>query len=272
MKQRPSGNTLTTRGRPCGLVGGIIGLAAISLTLTATIAQADTILYSNLAITDNATYNTVAQNYIGGLAFNTTLWDVQAADDFVLSDTYTINSVTADFVASSGASPANGMLVEFFSDVSGAPSASASISIVTQKYSVTEFSNHLDDSIGLRVTVDMSTAGVVLGSGVWWMAVTPVDESISGNRYSQVRQTGLPLLGNTAFGRNGGVAHGNGYTGGYPSSEWSAFGSFGPQVLPLFQPGDLAMQIQGMVVPAPSVLAVIGLLGLMDQRRRRSYQ
>lgn len=244
----------------------MLGIVMVSVALMAGVVKAD-VLYNNLSITNSNTYTTSAQNFIGGLGFQTNPWDVQAADDFVLSNPYSITSVTADFLNDFGTAPADGILVEFFADVGGAPSATSDFAVLTQNFTMSSFDNHLNSLLGRRFTVDLSSEDIVLGAGLWWMAVTPVDESESGERYLQVRQTGQPLIGASAYGRNGGAAHGNGYDGGYPGSgSWVEFGSFGPPIPP-FQAGDLAMQIEGNLIPAPGVLALLGLAGLCRRRR-----
>ena len=260
-------NRSTNRSMAILLVPGVLicGLCAASSSAA--------VLYNTTSMTDNNTYTTASQNFIGGV-LGTPLgepWDVQIADDFTLSDNASITGVTADFLALDLAlPPAEGILVEFFADVGGAPSDAPTAAVFTSSFSTSNFNNHLGSFAGIRMMVDLSSEGITLNSGDWWMAVTPVDTTASGGRYFQVRDTASPLIGLTAHVRNGGVAHANGFDGGWPDTTggWSAFGTFGggaPNA-----PGDVAMRIDGVSaqLPTPGALALLGLAALIRRRRR----
>lgn len=240
----------------------LLALGVLSMGLAAANASAD-VLYDTTWMTDNGTYTQESQNYISSTPFGFGFWDVQVADDFTLSSGHNITSVTADLTAIDGLDPADGVLVEFFSDAGGAPGAASDFAVLTQNYSITNFTNDLSDRTGMRFTVDLSADGITLGAGTWWMSVQPVDESGDGDQYFWVRQADDVLIGNNAHARNGGEAHGNGYSGGYSSFDWGALDN--PHV-----PGDVAMRINGTQIPTPgaAIAILLGIGGLQSRRRR----
>lgn len=260
--------TETLRESTAALFRRVLGMAVCGCLATPASAE---ILYDTTSMTDNNTYTTASQNFIGGVQGTPAgvPWDVQVADDFTLGNAATITGATGDFLSMDlHLPPSDGVLVEFFADVGGEPSDAATVAVLTGSFSTSTFTNHLAvrNARGMRIAVDLSAAGITLGAGTWWMALTPVDETPNGGRYFQVRDTVSPLLGATSHARNGGIAHGNGYGGGTGGGgAWRAFGEFGGG-----DAGDVAMRIEGIVIPAPGVLAVTGLAGLARCRHRRS--
>lgn len=271
MNARPNENTLTTRGRPLRRSGGIIGIAVVSLTLTAGATQAD-VLYNTTWMTDAQSYTTSAQtqNYIGGAANNSgALWDQQVADDFFVhgGPGYKITNVTADYLtlaATPPIMPGGGVLVEFFSDLGGTPSnnpsfqimatgAAVSASSFANPHTLSTFSNE-----GIRLSIDVSAFNVTLGAGNWWISIQPVDETENGIRYYQVSKAGTEF-GEKPHIRSGAPWHGNGYNSSFPG-EFTALPGAGR---------DLAFSVTGTLIPAPGAFALLGLAGLAGGTRKR---
>lgn len=225
-------------------------------------AAASTVLYDTLGMIDNATYSSFVDSYIGGIAWNGQLRDSQATDDFTLDASYNITSVTGAFLGNPGTSPpAHGVLVEFFADINGSPSNSAFAAVLSSMVTVNPFEDIVFGTNTAFVSVNLTGAGITLGPGTWWMSIQPVDETENGARWRWIQSNALS--GNAVHVRNGGVAHGNGYPGGFPISNWVS-----ADLLPPVGSGDLAMQIQGTLIPAPGALALLGLASLFGRRRR----
>jgi MYXO-CTERM domain-containing protein len=243
-------------------------LAAILVMALSGHARA-AILYNTTGMVNNGTYNGAAQTHIGGQTVTPdgSPWDVQVADDFVLSSAYNITSVTSDYISTSDQVPAGGVLIEIFGDVGGHPTELAVASVLASGATLTTstFPENLFGAFGLRFTVDLSGAGITLLPGTWWLSATPIDDNVNGAGYFQPRLNGQ-LTGLVSHARNGGVDHGNGYGGGYPSSNWEQFGiDFGAPE----ENGDFSMRIEGTLVPVPGALALVGLAGLVGRSRRR---
>lgn len=241
----------------------MFGIVMATLTFFAGVVKAD-LLHDTLWMTDNNSYTMGAQNFIGGFAQFDEMRDDQVGDDFNLTDTYNINTITADFVTiSSPMVPAHGVLVEFFSDLGGTPSNSPAAQVLSTNVSTDSFANHLSQfhEQGLRITVDLSTEEIALGPGNWWVAVTPVDETQEGIGYYSARQAGF-VEGAPAHVRQGGAAHGNDYAGGWPGGgDWVPFPFF-------LGEGDIALRIEGTLVPGPGALALLSIAGLFGRTRR----
>lgn len=245
-----------------------IRAVAMTAALTAGLAltgaaSAGVVLYDTTWMTDNNSYNNSQFSQIAAHSFSPNIIaDSQLADDFTLGGTYNITTVTGDFL-SNGTWGGEGVLVEFFSDNGGAPSAVASsqfFATAGNGLTVTTFTNHLggSQSNGMRFTVDLSSAGITLGSGTWWMSIVAVHETTPSLRYTWVRTTEYQE-GGVLHRRDGGAAHGNGYGGIYGTSDWTAFSP----------PGDVAMRVEGTLVPGPGTLMVLSAFGLLGARRRR---
>ena len=223
------------------------------------LSRAD-ILYDSTAMTDKGTWDTTFQTYIGGTLFFGHDVDVQAADDFELATTYEITRVTADYQASLGLPPASGVLVEFFDDLGGMPSESPVAGVLSTAFTATS----IDIGIGepaFRIMVDLAGDDITLGSGRWWVSITPFDDTEEGDKYNQLAST-AGVFGNNTHVRDGGSDHGNGLPGLWGIDDWTLAGDIcGPCPY-----ADLAMKIEGTPVKpnCPQDLDGDGSVGVKD--------
>lgn len=245
------------------------GLMAGAATLAVLVGSASAaVLHDTTAMTDNQVYTTssLAQSFIGGALNNSgTRWDMQAGDDFTLVDPHLITSVTADFLtlaATPATMPAEGVLVEFFPDTGAGPSNTpfAQYFAAAASVSATTFTNTIGtatySTTGIRFTVDLSTAGIELGTGTWWMSVVPVDSTDDGRFYYNVSRAGSNGL--RAHHRSAGTYHGTGY-GGTFQPQWTQF---------ILAQRDLAFRVEGTPIPAPWSFAALAGLAVTGRRRR----
>ncbi len=224
-------------------------VAALAIVATG-IVKGD-ILYDRTDMTDDQTYNQVYTSSI--TSFNGG-WDRQLADDFELTGSYDITSVTADFVNSPPPLiPADGFLVEFFPNETDkcidspgpCPSEIPFAQAFSPNFTETPFEDTVFGQSGHRFTVDLSGMGIVLEPGTWWISIVAVDESgekSSLEQYKILITNGLPC-GVPVHGRAGGQDHGNGYQGG-TSPDWRP-ALFGPEEP---TPGDASIRIEGTPV------------------------
>ena len=196
------------------------------------------VLYDSTAMTDDSTWNTTRATMIGGAILFGHDIDIQAADDFALTESYIINSVTGDYVASpgKGSPPASGVLVEFFEDLSGTPSETPSFAVLSTAVTAVP----LPDLPGpdFRITIDLSSDDITLDPGTWWLSITPFDDTGEGSAFFQIART-AGKYGNNTHVRDGGEDHGNGLPGLWGFDDWT---------LPFEDSGDLAMKIEGTPV------------------------
>ena len=199
------------------------------------------VLYDTTDMTDNKTFDTGGQAFIGGAAFYGSFQDVQATDDFNLDSAHEITSVTGDYGTFFGTPPADGVLVELFEDIDGTPSESPTIAILSSDVTVIP----LDDLLGFpsfRLIANLPDGAVCLGAGTWWIAITPVDETPKGDGFLPFGSTAGNFGNNTHF-RDGGVDHGNGYPGSWGVNDWTL-----PHLIGNLDDLDLAMKIEGTPV------------------------
>ena len=233
------------------------------------LASAD-VLYDATHMTDDQTYNQV---YTSSITLFNGGTDRQLADDFVLTGTYMITSVTADLVNSPPPLiPADGFLVEFFSNetkncVNGPPPCPSEIPFA-QAFSTSFTAMPFEDTIfgqsGHRFAIDLSNSGITLGPGNWWVSIVAVDESgekSSLEKYKILITDGL-ARGIPVHGRAGGQDHGNGYGGG-ELPDWNPL-CFSGGCEPT--PGDGAIRIEGTPVepPCPADFDGSGDVGVKD--------
>jgi hypothetical protein len=206
--------------------------AIVAMNAAVAGAAAAEVLYDTTSMTDTQTYTYSAnvQSYIGGSLNNSgTLRDEQICDDFVLVKSHRITSVTADFLclnATPPITPAGGVLIEIFSDSSGTPQETpiGQYLATGSEITATTFNNTLGGTtynpLGIRFTIDLSGAGIVLAPGTWWLSVVGVDETANGRRYYYVSKAGV-INGLQDRRRNGGMDHGNGYPGTAAGPDWA---------------------------------------------------
>ena len=229
----------------CGIA--YCALPFLAIGCLAGIVKGDVLYDSTVAITEEGTwYFSFPPTYIGGEAqFGDFPRDQQAADDFDLAATYRITSVTGDYLSIGSPPPANGVLVEFFSDSSGVPSETPFAAALS---SAVTFIPVLPDIFGddaIRLTVDLGKDGITLGPGTWWVSITPVDLTpkvgLAAFQFNSIDG----VFGSNAYFRDGGIDHGNGYPGLYGTFDWtlhSEIGGGSPD-------RDLAMRIEGSRLP-----------------------
>lgn len=205
------------------------------------------VVYDTLKYVDTQNYGAGNGNAISGRAIFGTVFDLGLADDFELDGDYTMTSAVEDSVTFFGATPADGVLVEFFDDLGGFPAESPSACYLATggEVSNTGFSDTIFGLLGVRLAADVSGGGIVLGAGTHWASIVPVDDSSGGDWYYAVRNTS-EVLGADSHGRDGGGDHGTdcsagygGYSGGYGTSDWTSFGAIG------FGAGTVSRQLSG---------------------------
>ena len=224
---------------------------AIATTLVG-IVKAD-VLYDTTGMTEHQSYNSQSAGVvIGGLESFVVLNDYQAADDFVLTETYNITSVTADYfmhpIGGESATPEDGVLVEFFSDVGGTPNEVSFAAVFSTEFKAVHFTDTVFGFPGknniTRLTVDLSSEGITLEPGTWWASITPVNISDpDGWAYKWLRRLNV-VNGNDLHVRDGGIDHGNGYTGFYLTYDWTPI----DEINSPHNIGDVAMKIEGTLV------------------------
>ena len=243
--------------------------AAAAIATPADIVKAD-VLYDRTDMTDNQTYNQV---YTSCITLNNGGLDRQLADDFELTGTYDIISVTADFVNSPPPLiPADGFLVEFFPTetdkcINGpgpCPSEIPFAQAFSTNFTETPFEDTVFGQSGHRFTVDLSGMGITLESGTWWISIVAVDESgekSGSEKYKILVTDGLPR-GVPVHGRGGGQDHGNGYGSG-ELPDWNPL-CFSGGCEPT--PGDASIRIEGTPVKpgCPADFDNSGEVGVKD--------
>lgn len=257
------------QGKGTNRIRAVAMTAALTAGLTLTgAASAGVVLYDTTWMAADNSYNAAVLSQIGAQTGNpNALHDSQAADDFSLAGTYSINTVTGNFLSTSGFG-GEGVLVEFFSNNGGAPSSAPVaqfFATIGNGLSVSSFDNHIGSFVGITFTVDLASAGIVLDEGTWWMSMVAVHETLPSQRYLWAR-TNAYQEGNEVHVRDGGLAHGNGLSGVWGINDWTAIGNIG-----INQPGDLSMSIEGTPVPVPGALAAMTIAGLFRNRRRRRH-
>lgn len=235
-------------------------------------AHAD--VFYNALPANPSSNSTISNSIIGGANVFGNSFDLQSADDFVLTSAMgsAITNLTFDmatFTNMGANSLPPQVMVEFFADAGGRPADAATASTIIGSggfASVTQFEGDWpqDDGSnppGFRIGLDLSGAGVVLGAGTWWVAVQGIGDD---NVYSiMAAQRDLHQTGALVHWRGGGLAHGNGFTDGGLGFDWI------PSTFDSNSVGDLSLLIEGFVVPAPGGAALLGLLGLTATARRR---
>ncbi len=229
------------------------------------------VLYDSTDMTDNQTYSDDLTSVIGGAGSfggGKNFTDSQVCEDFLLTGTFDITSVTGDFFThpDENAVPEDGILVEFFSDVVGTPAESPFAAVLTSQFTVTHFTDTVfgfnsRDNIA-RITVDLSAEGITLDPGTWWLSIVPVNVSAGANgfNYSWLR-TEFLVSGNITHARDGGIDHGTGMPGIYGPDDWTPVDEIGSN-----EPGDVSMKIEGTPVkpPCPADFDNSGDVGVKD--------
>jgi hypothetical protein len=226
-----------------GVLGFVCAAGAFSCG-----AAAQTVVYDTLSITDNGLYNRAFGDCIGVPPDQFDPFDLQLADDFALESQTMITRVTADFVSSITAQLPDAVWVQFFADVDGAPSNDVTgelIAVGHPAITVTDLgplNTPAPNNNGVRLSIDVSSAGITLGPGTWWVSVQPVQLEVPG-WYWILRQLNV-VVGNDCFARNGGTHHMGEY-GGFQGvliedyNDWARMGDIG------LQTSTVPMRIEG---------------------------
>lgn len=228
-------------------------LAAGSL---ATAPAAAEIIYDTLWITDTHAYDAANGNAWSGAGLFGSLFDLQLADDFEVPEGLTrITAVTGDFLnfLGPGYRPHDGVLVQFYEDISGRPSEEAyrEVLVTGADLLVSGFDDTVFSLFGTRLEARLD---VELYPGIWWVDIQPKDLGSFGDWYYQVRDLDGQIAGDT-HARDGGRAN-----GGYGHDWWRATGDDG------LQAGTAAMRVQA--IPEPSAWAMFGCAALLLSRGR----
>ena len=248
-----------------------LGLALLSVGVLSSAAAAD-VLFDNLYITDNQLYVTGNGATIGGYASLGANSDLQMVDDFVVPGgaPYVLTSMTADYLGFIGG--CENVLVEIFDGTGGTPGETPlAFGIFTP--GVVGFTDTIFGLVGQRMTADLSGAGFVLNPGTYFIGMQPITAEGWGNGdwYYQVANADNNPIGATRFMRDAGVdpdVNHDGSLGFGPYQGGYGFSNFTPASGVGYTDGDGVFKLEGMVVPAPGALALLGLDGLIGRRRR----
>jgi len=247
-----------------------LGLALLSVGVLSTAATAD-VLWDNLYITDNMAYSTGNGACIGGINALGSNSDLQMADDFVVPGAvpYMLTDMTADFVGF-----LNGynydVLIEVF-EVDGSHPAEVPMYSAIFGVDITDFTDGIFGLYGKRKHADMSAAGWTLNPGTYFISMQPLTYFGDGDWYYQIaagdgnptgydRQLRDPGL-DPDFNHGGELGFGP-FQGGY------GYADFVDANLIYGNASDMVFKVEGVAVPAPGALALLGLAGLVGRRRR----
>lgn len=229
-------------------------IAALSALAIVGAASAATI-YDNTGMWGAGSYFTGNGNTTGGAAIFGVDYDLQVADDFSNTGSKYLTGAACENATFGLGYPVQGVRVEIFPDIGGAPGEAPIHSGITSSFTTTTLGGDLFGLVGVRVDADISGFGWTIGTGTYWMTVQGVS---MGGDWGYTYAGGDPFGANRYF-RDGGVDHGNGLGGGYGSNDFFSAGDGGGSSVALF----------GRDVPAPAGLALVGLGGLVAVRRRR---
>jgi hypothetical protein len=247
-----------------------------TLSAAAGMAHAD-ILYDTLpeivpsvgggALPGNTASYRALPSFIGGSGVFGASLDMQTADDFTLAQAFFINRLTIDMNSNPlTANLPEMVMVEFFSDVGGRPDGTAQYALSVGSDRLTResgFTNPGPATGGFRLGIDLAGLGIELDAGNWWFSVVGVADD---HAYTVLRRNDQ-TTGAAIHFRNGGLAHGNGYSlGPFGSYEWAPYGNLGSN---FGLHGDLNARIEGTLVPAPGIAGMLGAIGLGTVSRRR---
>jgi hypothetical protein len=210
------------------------------------------VIYSTLSFANGQTYDSGNGNAYSGQGLFGFIYDLQLADDFKTTSDNVICQVTGDYVNFFGGTPANGLQVDVWTDVGGAPGTL----VASQTAAVSSAQSWTDTLFGLagrRLTADVNIP--LAANTSYYIMIQPVDLTSNGDWYYQIRDLNS-AIGGDSFGKDGGRG-----APGYGTTQWTSMATFG------FGRGDAGMEVRA--IPAPGALALLGLGGLAATRRRR---
>lgn len=225
----------------------------------------DTVFCDNTAMIAGGTYTEGNGNAIAGQVPFLGIFDLQTADDCVLTSPAVITRVCGGFLTFAGTPPATGVWVQVYADVGGAPANVASFNQTATGADVT--STPFIDTVfllqGQYICADLTAFTFSVPAGTWWFDIQPIDITAGGDWFYQVRDTVAPVTGGEAHAKDGATEHGGAFGGPYPgghgSPTWFPFSSQQGGA-----PGDNATLVQGIPEGGPGVLEVpaVGRTGL----------
>ncbi|MBK7403738.1 MAG: PEP-CTERM sorting domain-containing protein [Phycisphaerales bacterium] len=226
----------------------IVALAGGALTST---GLAQVTLHSTLGIVNSQSYDRADPDLAGGMGFFGIPVEAESADDFTLATVATLTQVTLDYLTFFGQAPAGGVQVNILSDAAGIPGALI-YSTQAQITSVTSFTDTVFGLAGERITASVN---LPLAASTYWLTMKPIDYTAGGDAYFSVRDSTY-VLGASVMGRD--IAGGL-----YGFTNWTT-------LLSPASGGTTSMEIRGIPVPTPGVLAGLGAaIGVCGVRRRR---
>lgn len=180
------------------------------------------VLYDTLFITNQGLTDSGIGNAIGGMRVFPTLGtiDSQLADDFVVLSPIALSRITVDISTfEPGDMPDEGFRIQLYADAGGVPSETVSADVTVTTWTATPLPAVANNEAH-RFEIDVTSAGLNLNAGTWWLDVQPVDEAHGGWFWSSARLNLDPPMGNLAHVRDGWLAHGTAANGLWNSTVW----------------------------------------------------
>ena len=180
---------------------------------------------------------------ISGMSVFGAIYDLSLADDFDCPGG-DVGVIVHDYMNFNGGAyrPTTDYLIEFYSDVAGAPDDTAFIQLMGTNYTAHEINvSWWGPCTRIRSVIDPGYA--TLPAGFSWVSPSPVDITSDGDWYYGIRKYATGLFSD-AHGRDGanmhGTIYGGPYGGGYNTSTWTSMESLG------FTAGDWSMKVLGV--------------------------
>jgi hypothetical protein len=227
--------------------------SAVAVIVGVGAASAD-VLYDTLWITDDSAYETAYGNARSGRAVFGNLEDLQIADDFVVDgssfpDGVRLTGVTQDSLCMLGNVPLDGFAVRVFADDGMSPLNDPlfDAAVPLDDALVTYVPDPMFGLIGYRFELDILPTSIVLGPGRYWIDIQPIDTSDQGDWYYQIADTDAVIDGWV-----------------HQRDDWYQWW-WGAHA-----PATMAMRIEGVAVPGPSMGAPLLAAVVWGRRRKRS--
>lgn len=212
---------ITRKRQIASSLTAIIGTAAMTSPLGA--QPEEKTIYDMTDIIGDQRYDSGTGHAIAGAGIFGDIYDLQMCDDFELVYERVITRARNDFGCFLASDPADGALVEFFRDAEGVPEESPAWAVIAppEDVSTEEYTDSIFGLFGLTVIADIREAGVRLRPGRWWVSITPVDLTFSGDWYYAFWDEDR-RAGTSTHLRDGGLDHGTGFEGGYGVDDWTS--------------------------------------------------
>jgi hypothetical protein len=234
--------------------------AALAVAGKPAACQAD-VLYDTLWITDQIAYEDGIGNMYGGFGVFSWWEDWRLADDFFVDGVaypqgIRLTTLITDSTTVLGNPPAEGVIVRVLIDDDGHPGATV---YERQLPPEAVISIPFEDPVfggsgfaGQRLVIDASGEDLVLPPGRYWLNTQPVDLTVTGDVFFQLRDLDTVIDAdthamNTFFGEF-----------------WAPVGDYWN-----WGAGTAAMRIEAEAIPAPAAVPLLALAGLAVIRRGR---